>query len=142
MAYMNQERKKELAPAIKAVLKKYGIKGSISVHHHSTLCVNIKSGPIDFIGEANKKNQEIAERRGTPYYANEGYIQVNPYYPETYGDASDFLEELVAAMKGTLWYNNSDAQIDYFDTAYYIDINVGMWNKPYICTEEKVAEPA
>jgi hypothetical protein len=30
-----------------------------------------------------------------------------------------------------VWYDNSDAMIDYFDTAYYVDINVGQWNKEY-----------
>ena len=32
---------------------------------------------------------------------------------------------------GRGWYDNSDAMIDYFDTAYYMDISVGDWNKPY-----------
>jgi len=44
MSYMSQEKKKQLAPAIKAVLKKYGVKGSIGVRHHSSLVVNIKEG--------------------------------------------------------------------------------------------------
>jgi len=35
-------------------------------------------------------------------------------------------------MKGADWYDNSDAQTDYFDTAYYVDVNVGKWDKPYI----------
>ena len=63
MAYISQETKKELAPGIKAVLKKYGVKGSIGIHNHSSLVVNIKEGSIDFIAEANAKNKEIAERR-------------------------------------------------------------------------------
>ena len=133
MAYVSQAMKKELAPGIKAVLKKYKMKASISVNNHSTICVNIKSGPIDFISEANKKNMEIAERRGTPYYANDGYIQVNDCYPETYGAASDFLVELVAAMKGPKYFNNDDAMTDYFSRSHYTDINVGKWNKPYEC---------
>jgi hypothetical protein len=45
-------------------------------------------------------------------------------------------------MKGTIWYNNTNAQIDYFDTAYYIDINVGKWNKPYVCTVTQEMEAA
>lgn len=49
MGYMNQDRKKELAPAIKAVLKKYGVKGTIAVQHHSTLVVNIKEGDLDLL---------------------------------------------------------------------------------------------
>jgi peptidoglycan/xylan/chitin deacetylase (PgdA/CDA1 family) len=31
MAYMNQQKKAALAPAIKAVLKKYNMKGTIAV---------------------------------------------------------------------------------------------------------------
>ena len=118
MAYMNQERKAVLAPAIKAVLKKYGMKGSIAVRHHSSLVVNVKSGAIDF-GE---------------YSHGDGYIQVNTYWIDSHytGKAKAFLNELLAAMKGTMYYDNSDAQIDYFDTAYYMDINIGNWNKPYM----------
>ena len=52
---------------------------------------------------------------------------------EIVGDTeiANFYEELIAAMKGNMWYDNSDAMTDYFDTAYYIDINAGKWNKPY-----------
>ena len=54
MAYMSQEKKAEIAPAIKAICKKYGVKASVAVRHHSTLVLNIKSGKIDFIGNYNK----------------------------------------------------------------------------------------
>ena len=46
-----------------------------------------------------------------------------------------FLSELLKAMKGTKWYNKSDAMVDYFDIAYYMDINIGKWNKPYVLKE-------
>ena len=32
MAYISQDEKKKLAPAIKAVLKKYGVKGTIGIN--------------------------------------------------------------------------------------------------------------
>ena len=48
MAYVSKELKAALAPKIKAVLKKYNVKGSIAVHHHSSLVLNIKSGAVDF----------------------------------------------------------------------------------------------
>ena len=48
MAYVSQELKKELAVGIKKVLKKYKVKGSIAVRHHSTLVVNLKSGAVNF----------------------------------------------------------------------------------------------
>lgn len=116
MAYVSQEMKKELAPAIKDVLKKYNMKASIAVRHHLTLVVNIKSGVIDF--------GPVGSGQVNPYHIKEHYT----------GVAKDFLSELLTAMKGTMWYDNSDAMTDYFDTAYYTDINIGKWNKPYELT--------
>ena len=133
MAYISQEDKKALAPKIKSILKQYGLKGSLSIRHHSTLVLNIAKGGIDFIAEANKKNKEIADRRGTPMYECEGYIQVNTHYPETYGKGSKVLSELVDAMKGPNWFDESDIMTDYFHVAHYVDINIGKWNKPYVC---------
>ena len=49
MAYMSQERKAQIAPAVKAILKRYGVKGTLSTDRYS-LSLNIKSGPMDFIG--------------------------------------------------------------------------------------------
>ena len=40
----------------------------------------------------------------------------------------------IAAMKGVGYYNNDDAMIDYFDRAFYININIGNWEKPYVYT--------
>jgi hypothetical protein len=31
-------------------------------------------------------------------------------------------------------YNNSDIMTDYFDVGWYIEINVGKWNKEYNLT--------
>ena len=121
MAYISQEEKKELAPGIKAVLKKYGVKGTIAVRGYSSLVVNIKSGVLDLMGDC-----------GLP---NEDSFQVNPYYAEERAKdpkIGSFYGELLAAMKGTKWYNNSDVQIDYFDIAYYVDINVGKWDTGYV----------
>lgn len=138
MAYVSKETKAALAPAIKAVLKKYGVKGTIAVGNHSSLVVNIKSGDLDLIGDANKFNKVYFERGRGLYYELSGNYQVNPYYtgPEYSFDpkVGEFFAELVAAMKGNRWYDNSDIMTDYFDTAYYLNINVGKWDKPYVCT--------
>lgn len=136
MAYMNQEQKAQLAPAIKAVFKRYGMKGSISVHNYSSLVVTIKSGKLDLIGEANRFNREYAERTGQRFHEVKDYYQANAYRPDQYADntVGQFFRELTAAMRGNLWYDRSDIMTDYFDTAYYLHINVGRWNQPYVCT--------
>jgi hypothetical protein len=145
MAYMNQERKADLAPAIKAVLKKFGMKGTIGVSNYSTLIVNLQSGDLDLIEEANAFNREFAQRTGQKFYPVTDYYQANPYKgADAYADSvvGQFFKELTAAMRGKIWYDNSDIMTDYFDTAYYMEINVGKWNKPYVFTGEEMKEAA
>ena len=123
MAYVSQEMKKELAPAIKAVLKKYGMKGSIAVRHHMSLVCNIKSGKLDILGALGASEYE------------RDYVQVNPYWiEENYDDAEvvAFLSELKEAMEGPNFFCEDDIMTDYFHRSHYIDINVGQFNKPYI----------
>jgi hypothetical protein len=122
MAYMNQEKKAVIAAKLKPVLKKYGVKGTLSVRNHMSIVLNVKAGKIDFFEDYG--DREDARKFG---------IQVNPYWFQDHftGKSKKFLEEAFAALKSAGYYNNSDAQIDYFDTAYYYDINIGKWNKPY-----------
>ena len=118
MEYIGQKEKKELAPQIKAVLKKYKMKGTIKINNHMTLVVTCQSGDLNF-------NENFVR--------NEQYLDVNIYHIDTWftGTKKKFLQELLQAMKGTKWYDKSDAMTDYFDTAYYNNINIGTWDKPY-----------
>lgn len=130
---MSQERKAALAPAIKSICKKYGIKASLGVHHHSTLILNIKSGPIDFIKNCNEIASQHPRYNEQKYQEQKDYLQVNHYwYHEHFsGKAKKFLEEVISAMNvGN--HDNSDIQTDYFDVGWYISVNVGKWNKPYV----------
>ena len=137
MAYMSQEKKVKIAPKIKAILAKYKVKGSLAVRNHMTLCLNLKSGSIDFIANSNKvcSNNHYQVASGFKP-STSGYDQVNPYHFKDHydGKALAFMQEVFHAMKGADWYDNSDAQTDYFDTAYYVDVNIGSWNKNYILT--------
>ena len=54
---------------------------------------------------------ETCRQRGMPFVESDGYIQVNEYYPETYGDGADFLVELVDAMKGPDYFNDDDVTV-------------------------------
>ena len=135
MAYMNQERKQKIAQALKPILAKYKVKGSLSVRNHSTIVLTLKSGSIDFIGNSNKVcgNDFYQVQRGFKPTTT-GYDQVNPYWFQDHydGDAKAFLTEAFKALKSADWYDESNAMIDYFNTAYYVDVNIGKWNSPYI----------
>lgn len=135
MAYMNQERKAKIALALKPVLAKYKVKGTLRVRNHLAITLTLKSGPIDFIANSNRVCGSSHYQVGRGFQPNtSGYSDVNPYwYQDHYdGDAKAFLDEAFAALKSADYYDNSDAQTDYFDTAYYYDLHIGRWDKPYI----------
>ncbi len=132
MAYVSQELKAKLSPKIKAICKKYKVKATLAVRHHSTLVLNIKEGPIDFISNFNEvcgKNH-----RGTwPFQPATGSIDVNRfwYHEHFSGKALKFLKEVIPALLGPDYFDHSDAQTDYFHCSHYIDINIGKWDRPY-----------
>jgi hypothetical protein len=138
MAYMNQERKARIATKLKPILAKYGVKGSLSVRNHSSIVLTLKSGRIDFIEnfintDANVMHGRKMDQSQIDYLRKNQCMDVNPYWFQEHftGDAKAFLSDALQALKSADWYDESDAQVDYFNTAYYVDINIGKWNKPY-----------
>tara|TARA_B100000902_G_scaffold233599_1_gene221483 strand:+ start:169 stop:594 length:426 start_codon:yes stop_codon:yes gene_type:complete len=136
LSYISQKEKKELAPAIKEVLKTYKINGTIAIRNNSTLVVNLKKGKLDLIGAAQKINTERANRQGLPVTHIDNYFQANAYRePTEYENFAPiigrFYSDLIKAMKGTLWFDKSDIMTDYFHTAYFLSINVGKYSAPY-----------
>jgi hypothetical protein len=123
MAYITAE---EVA-AIRAQLKakypeyKFGVRkssGGLSVG------VTIKQGPRDFSDIMDSRN-----------YAQINQYWINDHYPRHAEFLNDIMEIIktapAAAPGGRAWFDESDAMTDYFHTAYYIDLNVGDYNKPY-----------
>lgn len=141
MAYMNQERKARIATTLKPILNKYGVKGSLSVRNHSSIVLTLKSGKIDFIenfiatDKAGITGRKMAQDQ-VDYLRKNQTMDVNPYWFQEHftGTAKAFLTEAFRALKSADWYDESDAMTDYFNTAYYVDLNVGKWNKPYEVT--------
>ena len=122
MAYIDQAKKAVLAPRMKQICAKYGIKASVALRHHSTLVLNISQGKLDFMSN-------FAARTGKEC---KGSLNVNPYWYQEHftGDCLAFLTEVLAVMNNGN-HDRSDIQTDYFDVGWYVDINIGAWNKPY-----------
>ena len=134
MAYMNQEQKAEIAAKVKPILKRYGVKATLSTDR-SSLSLNIKSAPIDFIANYN---ETVVQQPGG--FRNSGAaeksIQVNTYWFQEHfsGKAKKFLTEVLKEMnKGN--HDRSDSQTDYFDVGWYVYVNIGKWNKPFVVEE-------
>lgn len=132
MAYIDQATKKALSPAVKAVLDKYKLKGSLSINNHSSLVLTIKSGVLDFFGNYNAQMSERNARPSECVRQDNMEINtcwINDYYTDK---VQECLLDLTAAMKTKDWHNKTDITTDYFDISYYVNIYVGRWDKPYI----------
>jgi hypothetical protein len=124
MAYVNQEMKKALSVGIKKVLSDFGLKGSISIRHYSTLVVKIKKGSMQF---------DLPEW---------GYKSVSTVRDNMTGKEAEFLKALIHAMNnaGDLQnFDESDSMTDYFHVGWYTDIYIGEFQKPYILESSKKA---
>ena len=135
MAYISQADKAKINTNLKPILKKYGVRGTLSIRNHMTIVLTLKAGKIDFIANSNRvcgASHYQVFRGFTPN--TNGYDQVNTYwYQDHYdGKAKAFIKEAIQALKSAGWYDESDIQTDYFNTSYYIDINIGKWDKHYI----------
>ena len=138
MAYMNQEKKAKIAAALKPILNKYGMKGTLKVRNHHAITLTLRSGPIDFIADLNADRHTGYGTRIDKDEMRKRYeLSVNQYWIDEHysGVSLEFLKQVKDAMMAADYYDNSDAQIDYFDTAYYYDINIGAWDNPYTLTK-------
>lgn len=111
MAYLSTEKKKELDLQIKAIAKEYGLKISTINRHHMEYDLTILEGDIDF-----------------------GDKGVNIYYLEEMftGKALEVLMKFRDVLFGNGYFDESDPMTDYFHCAWYVDINIGRWDKPYV----------
>jgi hypothetical protein len=131
MAYMSQQKKALLAPRIKELLKKYGCKGSVSVRNHSVLVCTISAGTLDFIGNM----LEVKSSKAPPLCSAPTHLSVNPFWLQEHysGKCREFLMQLRDIMNDGN-HDRSDIHTDFFDVGWYLDINIGKWDRPYVLT--------
>lgn len=140
MAYITKEQVQEKRRLISALCKEYGVTATVSGANSSALTVTIRKGKIDFLGNyvetvnTNWLNCQ-QQKDNALFYKKRGHMMANHYCIEKQfsGIALDFMMELLTIMK-IGHYDHSDAMTDYFDIAWYIEINIGVWDKPYILT--------
>lgn len=134
MAYISKEQVQAKAIKLKQIAKQYGIKLSVSGSNSSTINVTIQEGKIDFFCNLVQCSDiyQISSHRSITKSAEQGYLQVNHYYLDR--SFSDIALECLEAIKAVLYedhWDASDIQTDYFNTAWYIAICIGRYDKPY-----------
>ena len=63
-------------------------------------------------------------------------VDVNPYHVRTHvADecVADVLQKIVDALN-TDNHDRSDIMTDYFDVGHYVDLHIGRWDRPFVCT--------
>ena len=137
----NQDEKDELTEAyisreevaaIRAALKKeFGntLKFSVTNDRHTAINVSIMAGDVDFSSIFGDKPPE------------DWHVQINNYHIDNlYPEHADLLKKILNIIKtapataegGHEWFDKSDSMTDYFHTAFYISLNIGKWDSPYI----------
>ena len=123
MAYIDANDVAAIRKELKAAFPgwKFGVRkgaGSLSVD------VTVLQGTVDF--SENLQN---------------GYCQVNQYWINDHwkdeaartvlNRINEIMHHAPGRAGGKKFYDNSDAMIDYFDTAFYTHLQIGAWNKNY-----------
>lgn len=126
MAYINKETVQQVRDALKKEFP--NLKLSVKKNaHSSTLIVTVLKGDVDFFNEINKDRFSYDP-------TDKGYIDVNPYWFKDHfkGQSLEVLQKIDEVVKKVgNWFDESDAMSDYFHTAFYVDYNIGTWEKPY-----------
>ena len=139
MAYISAEDVKHIRNELKKELPQY--KFSVVRDHHSSVSIALMKGPAfkdhEYFDRYAQETKIGNLSDGEHHLINQHWLE------EFYGkENAKILDKIHVIAKpapakngGKVWYNDSDAMIDYFDIAYYIHINVGKWNKQYEIVE-------
>ena len=89
---------------------------------------------------------DVTILQGTCAFEGKDHAQVNQYYIDSHWtDAEDKMalekiNEIMHNAPGRVnadrkFFDHSDAQTDYFHTAFYTHLSIGQWDKKYLCVE-------
>ncbi len=133
MAYMSQEKKKEIAVELKKVMPR-GWKYSLGVRHYSTIVLTISQAPVDLVAEYEAKcNQRDRDRNLSPSQTQKTtHCQVNPYWANEYfeGKRAEQMKAIINVLNNGN-HDRSDIQSDHFDIGWYVSINFGRYDRPF-----------
>lgn len=125
MPHISTERVAEIRKQIKAQFPQFKI--SVTCRNYSTVCIAIIEAPFNMLIDASKK-----------------YEDVNHFYiAEHYADYPQIKEVLLELNKIANEGNGTECEDGDYGTIpnFYIDINIGSWDKPFIVKEKKTYPP-
>lgn len=137
MAYMNQERKALIAQELKKVVPAQW-KYTLAVRNSSTIVMTITQAPVDLIGECLRVSQKY-ETSVSKTKERPTNLDINQYYLDRQFDGDllalfrQFMDALnLRNVQGKENWDKSDIMTDYFNVGWYVDLNIGSWNRPFL----------
>lgn len=82
--------------------------------------------------------EQIKERQKEKYHQLNHHFSNEEYDPDKWNNGVFLTKEghdlfkRVCEIINQYNYNDSDIQTDYFDVNFYLSLNIGKWNKPYV----------
>lgn len=130
-----------------------GTKWSVRVERYSggqSLHVTLVSAPLEAILCDYTTEWVDGVQKQVELDSTSGHLQVNEYsLRDEFGEGlnngckitKDVWQVLrnVASFISGYNYDDSDSMIDYFDTNFYMHLNIGSWDKPYVNTLQALA---
>lgn len=127
MAYVTAEMTKAVRVALKEKMPGWKMRVAKNAHS-SAIYITIDAAPNEIDLDLMFQDDD---RRDL------GYVEINHYFIEQYTfhehfqKILDIMKEATASV-GHPFYDESDIQSDYFNTAYYYHLQIGSYEKPYI----------
>lgn len=148
---------KEIAKIVRKQLKQQfpACKFSVKIERYSmgqSLHIDLMEGPFKAIlKKGSIIDNEFVSTKDQGYNESNGYAQLNqytfkyPYFDHSHpipgwNNGAQLSREAWTVMAKTydiakgFNYDDSDGMIDYFDTNFYLHLNIGNWDKPYQVT--------
>lgn len=132
MAFMNQERKAEIAKNLKTVVPK-DWKYTLKVDHHAVIVMTIRRGPESLMmvpshWETLRPDPQYIETglSEKPYRSINVYHWRDAFIPELH----ETIGKIMAALNNGNW-DKSDVMTDYFNVGWYVELHIGDWDKPF-----------
>jgi hypothetical protein len=113
MAYISVQEVKNVRELLKQKFPKF--KFAVSGGNSLSLKVAIMKGPEDF-------SEVLGQWKST---------DINEFHTHQYGKFESLFNDMLTVMKSQNWFDESDSMVDYFHVAYYLNLSIGKWNKPY-----------
>ena len=134
MAYMTQEKKKQIAEELKtAGFNSFnGWKITLGVDNHSTIVCTVRQAPYNMFASIDGDVREQEYHRSMKATDGGRYWNVNHYHIGSHdeGKMKNDLDKINEILNDGNW-DESDVQTDYFNVGWYVNLSIGKWDKGF-----------